>query len=206
MEYSEGEKFAPGGEVKPYRTLSDEDIEPLLVTDNQVTLFDTIEKPVKVHPRTKQPMSNSVPEVDLVIKRTIPFDQRPKINSSTDAVKVFRQFWDTDRVNIQESFWVMLLDRNNKVIGLYNPSKGGIYSTIVDPTLIGATAVKSLAKAVIVCHNHPTGNTMFSDADKQSAKSLYRTLQTLGIDLLDSMIITENNYNSMADTYIDFQH
>ena len=52
----------------------------------------------------------------------------------------------------------MLLDRANNVIGIYNPSKGGIAATIVDGGLIGATALKSLAQAVIVCHNHPSGN------------------------------------------------
>ena len=55
-------------------------------------MFETIEKPVKLHPRTKQPMSNSVPEVDIVIKRTIPFNERPKVTNSKSATEIFRKF------------------------------------------------------------------------------------------------------------------
>ena len=199
--------FAPGGstdlkdeyKLKPYKILSDENPKPLIVNDNQVSMFETIEKPVKLHPRTKQPMSNSVPEVDIVIKRTIPFNERPKVTNSKSATEIFRKFWDTDRINIQESFWIMLLDRANNVIGIYNPSKGGIAATIVDGGLIGATALKSLAQAVIVCHNHPSGNLKFSQADKNMTKKLGTTLKVLDITLLDSMVITETEYNSMAD-------
>ena len=191
--------FNNGGGVKPYKILADENPKPLIVNDNQVSMFETIEKPVKLHPRTKQPMSNSVPEVDIVIKRTIPFNERPKVTNSKSATEIFRKFWDTDRINVQESFWIMLLDRANNVIGIYNPSKGGIAATIVDSNLIGATALKSLAQAVIVCHNHPSGNLKFSDSDKIMTKKLGKTLKVLEIALLDSMVITETAYNSMAD-------
>ena len=191
--------FDKGGSVKPYKILANENPKPLIVNDNQVSMFETIEKPVKLHPRTKQPMSNSVPEVDIVIKRTIPFNERPKVTNSKSATEIFRKFWDTDRINVQESFWIMLLDRANNVIGIYNPSKGGIAATIVDGGLIGATALKSLAQAVIVCHNHPSGNLKFSQSDKIMTKKLGTTLKVLDIALLDSMVITETEYNSMAD-------
>jgi DNA repair protein RadC len=147
---------------------------------------------------------NDVPEVDIVFKKAVEFDSYPKITNADTAAQVFRKFWDSKRINIQEAFYVMHLNNANNVISVYAPFKGGITSTVADIELICATAIKSLAKAVIICHNHPSGQLKFSEADINLTKNLSTALKIVNIDLLDSMVLTETDYISMADQGINF--
>jgi len=147
---------------------------------------------------------NDVPEVEMVFKKAEEFESYPVINSSETAEKVFRKFWDTQRLPIQESFYVLYLNTANKPISIYNPFKGGITSTVADVEIITAGAIKSLSKGVIICHNHPSGNLKFSQADIALTRKLANALKTVDITLLDSMVITEVSYISMADEGIDF--
>ena len=65
-----------------------------------------------------------------------------------------------------EQFKVLLLNRANKVIGVYEASSGGITGTSADSRLILAAAIKSLAVSIILSHNHPSGNLIPSAADQ----------------------------------------
>ena len=94
---------------------------------------------------------------------------------------------------------VIYLDSQNKPIAIYRHSKGGIDSTIADIEVISAVAVKTLAKGVIVSHNHPSGNLKASNADLDVSQRLKNALKLFNIILLDSMIVTKNGYYSMAD-------
>jgi DNA repair protein RadC len=147
---------------------------------------------------------NDVPEVEMVFKKAEEFESYPVITSSKSAIDVFRKFWDTQRLPIQESFYVMFLNTANKPISIYNPFKGGISSTVADVEIITAAAIKSLARGVIICHNHPSGQLKFSQADINLTRNLSNALKIVTITLLDSMVITENSYISMADEGIDF--
>jgi DNA repair protein RadC len=147
---------------------------------------------------------NDVPEVEMVFKKAKEFESYPVIDSSDRAIEVFRKFWDQERIPIQESFYVMFLNTANKPISIYNPFKGGISSTVADVEIITAAAIKSLARGVIICHNHPSGQLKFSQADINLTRNLSNALKIVTITLLDSMVITENSYISMADERIDF--
>ena len=68
--------------------------------------------------------------------------------------------------------------------------------------MISGMAVKSLAKGVIIAHNHPSGNRKPSDADNQVTKQLSEALKLFNIKLLDSIILTEKSYLSFADEEI----
>jgi DNA repair protein RadC len=142
----------------------------------------------------------SVPEVDLTIERTKEFERFPQITSSETAAQIFKDFWQTETIQVQESFYVMLLDFSNKVIAIYHQAKGGINSTLADIELTCAAAVKALAKGVIIAHNHPSGNLQFSQPDINLTKNMKAALKTLDISLLDSLVITKASYISMADT------
>jgi len=143
-----------------------------------------------------------VDEVDLVLERDFYIVGNNKITSSSSAVEIFRQFWNENLINIQEQFSVMLLNQSNKVIGMYQHSKGAINSTIGDVELIAAVAVKSLAKGVIVAHNHPSGALTPSEADIKLTKRLKNALALFQINLLDSVIIVQDktNYYSLLDS------
>jgi hypothetical protein len=136
--------------------------------------------------------SSKINEVDLVKVGVHKFDGSKAIKSADDATSVLRQFWDEKTVNIHESFNVLLLDKANKAIGIYHHSKGGIDGTVADIEMVCAVAVKSLAKGVIVCHNHPSGNLKPSEQDISLTKNLKQALKLLTISLLDSIIIIPN--------------
>ena len=122
-----------------------------------------------------------------------------KITSSDNAVKILREIWEADTINAYEQAYIMYLNKSNNLIGYYHHSTGGIDGTIMDVQMICGLAVKSLAKGVIIAHNHPSQNRHPSDADRQISLQLKTALKTFNITLVDSMIITDDSYLSFAD-------
>jgi DNA repair protein RadC len=98
-----------------------------------------------------------------------------------------------------EEFWVLLLNRNNRAIHRFMTSKGGITSTIIDVRMIMKTALERPATSMILCHNHPSGNTMPSDADQQITRKLKEAGKLMDIQVLDHIIIAQKSYYSFAD-------
>jgi DNA repair protein RadC len=143
--------------------------------------------------------SFKVPEIDLVKIDDRTFKGSQIIRGSEDAVDVFRQFWNKNSLPISENLNVMFLNQANKVIGIYQHSKGSVNGTIADPEMIALAAVKSLAKGVIIAHNHPSGNLKPSQSDIDIANKIKNGLKLFDIKLLDSLIITEDSYNSLDD-------
>jgi DNA repair protein RadC len=101
-----------------------------------------------------------------------------------------------------EEFWVLYLNNSNKVIYKAQLSKGGITGTVVDLRLLFKMALEQNATALLLTHNHPSGKLMASDADIQITKKIKQAGQTLEIQVLDHIIITENGYLSFQDTGI----
>ena len=146
------------------------------------------------------PKSKSVPEIDIQIVDSLNFEGKgKKINNSKDAYIIFNDLWDKDKMLVHEEMNVLFVNKANNVIGYYKHSKGGIDGTVADVEMISSLAVKSLAKGVIVAHNHPSGNLTPSNADIQVSKELKDALKLFKISLLDSIIITKDNYKSLAD-------
>nr|WP_294925985.1 DNA repair protein RadC [uncultured Flavobacterium sp.] len=98
-----------------------------------------------------------------------------------------------------EEFWVLFLNNSNKVILKSQLSKGGISGTIVDVRLVFKIALESGATGLILCHNHPSGTLMPSDADKHITKKLKMAGDSLDVKVLDHLIITETKYYSFVD-------
>ncbi|MFT5020485.1 MAG: DNA repair protein RadC [Polaribacter sp.] len=98
-----------------------------------------------------------------------------------------------------EEFWVIFLNRANEVIGKENISKGGVSGTVVDPKVIFKQAVQFPASAIILAHNHPSGNLKPSQADHQLTKKLKEAGKALDIPVLDHLIIGERDYFSFVD-------
>ena len=146
------------------------------------------------------PKSKSVPEIDIQIVDSLNFEGKgKKINNSKDAYIIFNDLWDKDKMLVHEEMNVLFVNKANNVIGYYKHSKGGIDGTVADVEMICSLAVKSLAKGVLVAHNHPSGNLTPSNADIQVSKELKDALKLFKISLLDSIIITKDNYKSLAD-------
>ncbi|HLU84653.1 MAG TPA: DNA repair protein RadC [Vicingaceae bacterium] len=98
-----------------------------------------------------------------------------------------------------EEFWVMYLDRRNAVIKKMNVSKGGVTGTVADSKIIFKEAIQLLASAVILLHNHPSGNLKPSDADIQLTKKMVEIGKIMETPVLDHLIITDKGYFSFSD-------
>lgn len=118
------------------------------------------------------------------------------IITSGDAVDVFRPLLEDLPV---EEFWVLLLNRSNTVIDKFMVSQGGLTGTIIDVRIILKTALEKLASAIILCHNHPSGNTQPSDADKDITRKIKRAAELMDIAVIDHLIIAHHQYFSFSD-------
>lgn len=140
-----------------------------------------------------------VAEISISYSSKIKNSERPKLNSSREVFKVFSESWNPDTIELYEQFKVLLLNRANRVIGLFEVSSGGVSGTIADPKLIFATALKATASAVILAHNHPSGNLKPSQADISLTKKIKEGGKLLDIEVLDHLIITTEGYYSFGD-------
>lgn len=98
-----------------------------------------------------------------------------------------------------EEFWILLLNRNNRVIEKVPISKGGVSATVVDIKIIMRTALEKLASSLVLCHNHPSGNIQPSEQDKNLTVKIKKACEVMEIQLLDHIIIAEQHYFSFAD-------
>lgn len=142
---------------------------------------------------------HQVSEVVLSYRSHVAPSQRPKVSSSKEAVVVFRSSWDSSRIEFQEQFKVLLLNRANKAIGICEISTGGISGTVADPKLIFAAALKACASSIILAHNHPSGNLSPSQSDIDLTRKLKEGGKLLEIQVLDHVILTVEGYYSFAD-------
>jgi len=98
-----------------------------------------------------------------------------------------------------EEFWLLMLNRANKVLGRFKVSQGGLSGTVIDTRIILKKALDNLASSIIVCHNHPSGNNQPSDADVKITEKLKKAAEMLEIKMLDHVIIADKSYFSFAD-------
>lgn len=98
-----------------------------------------------------------------------------------------------------EEVWVLLLNRANKVIKKIQVSKGGLVGSVVDMRMIMKEAIESLATAMVLCHNHPSGNCDPSGSDDEITRQLSEMGNIMDIRLLDHVIVCDNSYYSYMD-------
>ncbi|MEI7586131.1 DNA repair protein RadC [Runella sp.] len=121
---------------------------------------------------------------------------RARISSSRDAYEQIQPYL-LDLPH--EEFWLLLLNRANEVIKPVQVSQGGVSGTVADPKIIFKFAIECLASAIILVHNHPSGNLKPSEADKELTRRLYNAGKLLEIPVLDHLIFTDGGYLSFAD-------
>lgn len=121
------------------------------------------------------------------------------IQTSRDAVQVFRQHFDVEEIDYRESFYALYLNQANQVLGIKKISESGISSTIVDVRIIMQAALLSNATSIILAHNHPSGNLKPSAEDLKVTQNIKNASEFLNIKLLDHCILTSTQYLSFAD-------
>lgn len=121
---------------------------------------------------------------------------RTKISASKDVFDIFHSILADSGY---EEFWILLLNRANKVIDRFCISEGGLTGTVADPSKIFKIAIDNKAVGIILCHNHPSGNLNPSESDHSITKKLKEGGKLLDINVLDHIIIGDEKYFSFAD-------
>ncbi|MGM9476508.1 JAB domain-containing protein [Pedobacter sp. GSP4] len=146
--------------------------------------------------------SFKVSEVEISYKSNYNITERPKINCAKDAYSLLIQHWHLGKIEFIEEFKVILLNTNNRVLGIVDISVGGVQGTMADPKIIFAVALKSNSSKIILSHNHPSGNLVPSEADKRLTQKLKEGGKLLDIEVCDHIIVTNHNYFSFADEFL----
>lgn len=140
-----------------------------------------------------------VSEIELIYKSKTKASSRPKVTESKDAYNILNQDWDKNKIDFIEQFKVLLLNRANKVLAIYEVSSGGITSTIADPRMIFAAALKANAVSMVLAHNHPSGNLKPSRADEDLTLRMKQAGIYLDIKVMDHIVLSSEGYFSFAD-------
>lgn len=129
-------------------------------------------------------------------RKSSDFLEKKQVKSSTDVFELFQPLM----IDLKhEEFWVGLLNNANKVLEIRKLTQGGMKQTVVDiPMLLKMTLEKS-ASALLVAHNHPSGQAFPSNEDINITKRIQEGCKAIGINFLDHIIIAGGKYYSFAD-------
>lgn len=119
-----------------------------------------------------------------------------KVNSSRLCFELLREKYSGLK---QEEFYVLLLNKSLKPLRIEKLSMGKIDAAFVDVKIIVKLALDYHATAVVISHNHPSGNLTPSPADKELTESVNKALALFDIKLTDHLIVFETKYFSFAD-------
>ncbi len=126
-------------------------------------------------------------------------EQGPKISKIGSSRDAFELLHPTMGELEHEEFWILYLNNANKVLHMAQLSKGGITGTLVDVRLVMRQALELGAVALILAHNHPSGNLRASKADQEITQKLQLAAAALDLKVLDHLIIVQEDYLSFAD-------
>ncbi len=122
--------------------------------------------------------------------------ERPSVASSAVAYELIRpKLADLPH----EEFWLLLLDRGNRLLEMASVSRGGLHGTVADPKVIFKTALDKRASCLVLCHNHPSGQLRPSEEDIRLTRKLVDGARLLDIQVQDHLIVTAAGYYSFAD-------
>jgi DNA repair protein RadC len=122
--------------------------------------------------------------------------ENPQIKCSADVFNLLQPVMEDIA---HEEFWILFLNRSNKVISRLKISQGGVSGTVTDVRIIMKKAVENLASGIIVCHNHPSGNLTPSESDNKITQKIKEAGNLMDVQLLDHLIISGKDYYSYAD-------
>ncbi|VBB44252.1 conserved hypothetical protein [uncultured Paludibacter sp.] len=129
-------------------------------------------------------------------RKNTDFLERKQIKNSEDVFELFQ----SHLIDLKhEEFWVGLLNNANKVLETRKLTQGGMKQTVVDVPMILKMALEKSASAIVVAHNHPSGQTHPSNDDIAITKRIQEGCKAIGISFLDHIIVAGGKYYSFAD-------
>jgi DNA repair protein RadC len=144
---------------------------------------------------------------ELTIKYKTGMFRKAKIAKAGHAFEVLKQLFNEDTIEYSEEFLVLFLNKANNTIGWIRLSTGGIDGVTCDYRIIFGVALKSGASAMVLAHNHPSGNINPSEADIAITRKAVQIGNMHEIKVLDHIIVTSDDFFSMADNgLVQFNH
>lgn len=142
-----------------------------------------------------------LPEIEITIKyKGTKKTELRKLTNSRETYEVCKLLYNENTIDWAEEMILICLNRANKVIGYYKVSQGGTTGTVCDPKIVFTIALNCAGTtSIILSHNHPSGNTEPSSADKQITEKIKNAGRMLDINVLDHIIVTDESYYSFAD-------
>ena len=139
----------------------------------------------------------TVGEVELSYKPK--FKSLHQVTCSKDAYKYLLPTYKEGTICYKEYFKVLFLNQSNQILGYTLISEGGITETCADVRIILQAALLTNSVAIILAHNHPSGNLKPSRLDMEITKQVKDAAQLMRIKVLDHIILTDTGYYSFAD-------
>lgn len=140
-----------------------------------------------------------IPKVKVSVKMNCKTDKLFQVIRPDDIVYAVKSIFTASDIIRREQMILLLLNRANKIVGYEQVSVGGITGTVCDPRVIFNTALNCNATAIVLAHNHPSGNINPSSADIQMTQKIKDGGELLDIKLLDHIILTDVHYYSFKE-------
>ena len=138
-------------------------------------------------------------EIRAVYKSRTKARERKQIRHPKDVENYLRAVWNRGTLELTEDFLIVCLNGNHQAIGWVKVSSGGFNSAMVDPRIVFAVALQTAATAIILAHNHPSGNTEPSEEDKAMTRRLVEAGRLLHLMVIDHVILTKESAFSFAE-------
>jgi DNA repair protein RadC len=171
--------------------------------ENAYSAPRSINYPKKGNPEMKNQDFVSVYRIGLVKDPHVQFE-KTQISNSVQAHRLLTQLIEHRGQPDREQFCVLLLDTKNQAIGLNIVSTGGLTSAIVCPRDVLKPAILANAAAMVLCHNHPSGEMTPSTADRDITQKIVEAAKTMEIMVHEHLIVNAENdeYFSFADNML----
>ena len=140
-----------------------------------------------------------IPEIKISYTPKLKVSQLPIVIEPHQAYQLLIERWDKGKIQFIEQFKILLLNKNSRVLGIYNVSTGGFSNTTVDPRVVFMAALNTCSTGIILAHNHPSGDLLPSKSDIMVTKRLKEAGRFLEIIVLDHLIVTAEGYTSLNE-------
>jgi DNA repair protein RadC len=133
----------------------------------------------------------------ITIQEKLPeyLSSKTRISSSAEVYELFKFLAQEPR----ENFLCIHLNSKNRIICIDRVSVGSLTASIVHPREVFSSVLLSAAAAILLCHQHPSGDPEPSREDLEITKRLKDGADLLGVRLLDHVVIGDGGYVSLAD-------
>lgn len=131
-------------------------------------------------------------------KLAVPDGASGYVSCPSDAYTLLRSYVEGE---IQENLWVILVNTKRRAIGVERVYRGSLDTCQVRVAEVMRPAILAGASAIIVAHNHPSGDTTPSRDDMLVTKSMVKAGDLLGIDVLDHLVISDEGFTSMKEKF-----